>query len=155
MTPATIPALQVGEVEVLLIDDSRADALFVAEALACLGHVRLHVVRTGDQALAFLHRNGRYAAAPRPGLIFLDINMPRMSGHEVLTRIRAEPQFADIAVVMLTSSAADQDRNRASALGANEFVTKPANFDEFAATVRVIVERSTLRGSTGIGGYDE
>lgn len=151
----TAPSARARVFEVLLVDDSRVDALFVEEALAALTQVRLHIMRSGADALAFLAREGRYVEAPRPALILLDINMACMSGHEVLARIRAQPQLAGISVVMLTSSRADHDREQASALGADDFVTKPASFDEFAATVRGIVEREVLSRAKRVGGQDE
>jgi CheY-like chemotaxis protein len=132
------------EFDVLLVDDSRVDAMLVKEALDSMGRVRLHVVRSGIDALAFLNRVGRYADAPRPQLVLLDINMPRMNGHEALARIRAEPQLAGLAVVMLTSSRAADDRDKATALGADEFVTKPVGYDAFAETVRSLVARRTI-----------
>jgi len=125
--------------DVLLVDDSPVDTFIVEEVLASIENVRLHVIRSGVDALAFLHRTGGFAEAPRPRLVLLDINMPRMNGHEVLARIRADSRFAGMRVVMLTSSKAPADVDKAVALGADDFVTKPAGYHAFAETIRQVI----------------
>jgi CheY-like chemotaxis protein len=98
----------------------------------------LHVVSDGDQALAFLRRTGSYADAPRPGLILLDVNLPRRNGLEVLAELKQDPDLLLIPVVMLTTSQAEEDVIRSYSLHANAFVTKPVDFEQFIEAIRQI-----------------
>ena len=96
--------------EVLLVEDSPSDAAMTVHALREGGTChRVHVVGDGQAALAFLHRHGRYTAAPRPDLILLDLNLPRIDGRDVLTTIKTDEHLRGIPVVILTTSSTDTD----------------------------------------------
>jgi CheY-like chemotaxis protein len=99
---------------------------------------RLHVVTDGEQALEFLHRTGPYAHAPRPGLILLDVNLPKRSGLEVLAELKQDDALLLIPVIMLTTSRAEADIIRSYSLHANAFVTKPVDFEHFIDAIRQI-----------------
>ena len=99
---------------------------------------RLHSVPDGVEALAFLHREGKYADAVRPDLILLDLNLPRKSGREVLGEIKTDPALRHIPVVVLTSSQAEKDIAQAYDLHANCYVTKPVDLDRFIEVVKSI-----------------
>ncbi|MEV4289096.1 response regulator [Nonomuraea bangladeshensis] len=126
-------------IEVLLVEDDQGDILLTREAFD-LNKVRnrLHVVNDGEQAVAFLRREGIYADAPCPDLILLDLNLPRMSGLEVLSEIKADPALATIPVVVLTTSEAEEDILLSYRLHANAYVTKPVDFEQFIRVVRKI-----------------
>lgn len=126
-------------VDVLLVEDDEGDVLMTREAFEYY-KVRnpLHVVSDGEQALQFMRRTGPYADAPRPGLILLDVNLPRLSGLEVLAELKQDPQFRVIPVVMLTTSQADEDILRSYTLHANAYVTKPVDFEQFTEAIRQI-----------------
>jgi len=126
-------------VDVLLVEDDAGDVLMTREAFE---HYKirnnLHVVRDGEQALQFVRREGDFATAPRPGLIMLDLNLPRRDGLEVLAEIKADPDLRVIPVVILTTSQAEQDILRSYALHANAYVTKPVDFERFIEVIRQI-----------------
>ena len=126
-------------VHVLLVEDDPGDVLMTREAFE---HYKLrnvlHVVTDGEQALQFLRRSGDYAGAPRPGLILLDLNLPRVDGLEVLAEIKADPVLKVIPVVILTTSQAQQDVLRSYALHANAYVSKPVDFERFMEAIRQI-----------------
>ncbi|MGW4113945.1 response regulator [Actinosynnema sp. NPDC004786] len=126
-------------IDVLLVEDDPGDALMTQEAFE---HHKirnqLHVVRDGVEALEFLRRQGPYADAPRPGLILLDLNLPKMDGREVLAEIKADETLRPIPVVVLTTSEAEEDILRSYNLHANAYVTKPVDFDRFIEVVRQI-----------------
>jgi two-component system response regulator len=116
--------------DILVVDDNEDDVLLLQESLRDQPAVNLlHSVHDGEQAMAFLRREGAYADAPRPGLVLLDINMPRMNGFEVLHEMKLDPLLRAIPVVMLTTSSRDADILTAYTGGACSFVTKPVNFD--------------------------
>ena len=126
---------------VLLIEDSPTDALLVQEALDHAKVLnRLHVVEDGVAAMAFLRRQGPYADAPRPGLILLDLNLPKKDGREVLAEIKADENLKIIPIVVLTTSKAEEDVFKAYGLYANCYITKPMDFSRFADVVRTIQE---------------
>jgi CheY-like chemotaxis protein len=126
-------------IDVLMIEDDEGDVLMTREAFDYYKiRNRLHVVTDGEQALQFLHRTGPYADAPRPGLILLDVNLPRRSGLEVLAELKQDPDLLMIPVVMLTTSRAEQDILRSYALHANAFVSKPVDFEHFVDAIRQI-----------------
>lgn len=125
--------------EILLVEDNPDDVDLTTEALRESGtKPRLHVVESGPDAMQFLRREGIYASAPTPDLILLDLNLPMQSGHEVLAAIRADPALRSIRVVVLTSSSAETDVRQALALGANAYVTKPVDLDDYARVVQTI-----------------
>src|SRR5271163_4434046 len=126
-------------VDVLLVDDDEGDILMTREAFE-FHKIRnpLHVVTDGEQALQFLRRTGPFADAPRPGLILLDVNLPRRSGLEVLAELKQDPDLLVIPVVMLTTSRAEEDIIRSYALHANAFITKPVDFEHFIDAIRQI-----------------
>ena len=126
-------------VDVLLVEDDEGDILMTREAFEFYKiRNRLHVVTDGEQALHFLRRTGPFADAPRPGLIMLDVNLPRVSGLEVLAELKRDPQLLVIPVVMLTTSQAEEDILRSYKLHANAYVTKPVDFEQFIAAIRQI-----------------
>ncbi|WP_434442525.1 response regulator [Lentzea sp. E54] len=126
-------------IDVLLVEDDPGDALMTQEAFE---HHKirntLHVVKDGVEALEFLRREGQYENAPRPGLILLDLNLPRKDGREVLSEIKADAELRSIPVVVLTTSEAEEDILRSYSLYANAYVTKPVDFDRFIEVVRQI-----------------
>lgn len=128
-------------INVLLVEDDPGDVLITREALAA-GKVlhNLEVVDNGEDALALLRREGRYAEASSPDLIFLDLNLPRLDGHEVLARIKSDDSLRHIPVVVLTTSNAEEDVLRSYDLHANAYVTKPVDLDAFMSVVRQIDE---------------
>jgi two-component system response regulator len=131
----------VAVLDVLLTDDDPGDVVMVEEAFA--SHylpARLHVVTDGVEALAFLRREGRHPDAPRPDLILLDLNMPRMGGREVLAHIKQDPQLSPIPVVILTTSSADADVLDAYRLHAAAYITKPIDLDDFTSVIHKIKE---------------
>ncbi|MFJ8200938.1 response regulator [Streptomyces sp. NPDC096152] len=133
----TVPAAT--PIDVLLVEDDPGDELMTREAFEDnkIGNT-LHVVRDGEEALDFLYRRGEHAAAPRPDLILLDLNLPKYDGRQVLERIKSDPDLAHIPVVVLTTSAAEEDILRSYKLHANAYVTKPVDLDQFIAAVRQI-----------------
>jgi len=125
--------------QILLVEDNPGDVDLTREALhESKVHTHLSVVRDGDEALAFLRQQGAHAAAPRPDLILLDLNLPKKDGRAVLSEVKADPALASIPVVVLTSSEAERDIAHAYALHANCFVTKPIGLDQFIEIVRSI-----------------
>ena len=126
-------------VRVLLVEDNPGDVRLVREALA-EGTVpsELSVARDGVEALAFLRRGDGHADAPRPDVILLDLNLPRMDGREVLQAVKSDPSLRTIPVVVLTSSEADRDIAQAYALHANCYVPKPVDLDRFIAVIHSI-----------------
>ena len=128
-------------VQVLLVEDDAGDALMTREAFEFHKVCNpLHVVTDGEQALQFVRRQGPFADAPRPGLILLDVNLPRLNGLEVLAELKADPDLRVIPVVMLTTSRAEEDILRSYKLHANAYVTKPVDLDQFISAVRQIDE---------------
>jgi CheY-like chemotaxis protein len=126
-------------VDVLLVEDDEGDVLLTREAFEFY-KIRntLHVVTDGEQALQFLRRTGPFAGAPRPGLILLDVNLPRLSGLEVLAEMKQDPELLTIPVVMLTTSQAEEDILRSYKLHANAYVSKPVDFEGFITAIRQI-----------------
>lgn len=124
---------------VLLVEDDPGDVLIAREAMAA-GQLdtELNVVNDGVEAMAYLRRKGDYANAARPDLILLDLNLPRMSGHEVLAEVKNDPELRRIPVVVLTTSRAPEDVNRSYDLHASVYVAKPVDFDEFTGVVKQI-----------------
>lgn len=126
-------------VEILLVEDNPGDVRLTREALR-EAKVRnnLHVVEDGVEAMAFLRREGRYADAPCPDLILLDLNLPKKDGREVLAEIKGDPNLKRIPVVILTTSEAEQDILKAYDLYANCYITKPVDLEQFIKVVKAI-----------------
>jgi CheY-like chemotaxis protein len=125
--------------DVLLVEDDPGDVLMTREAFE---HYRirntLHVVGDGEQAMQFLRRDGEYTSMPRPGLILLDLNLPRRNGLEVLADVKSDAELLSIPVVVLTTSQAEEDILRSYALHANAYISKPVDFDRFNDVIRQI-----------------
>jgi CheY-like chemotaxis protein len=128
-------------IEILMVEDNPGDVDLTKEALEnAKVRNRLSVVGDGAAAIDFLYRRGPFSDAPRPDIIFLDLNLPKKDGREVLAEIRADANLADIPVVVLTSSEADEDILRAYQLHANCYITKPVNFQRFLKVIEMIEE---------------
>ena len=129
----------VSPIEILLVEDNPGDVRLTEEAFK-EGRVYNHMSVAGDgvEALAFLRREGKYADAPRPDLVLLDLNLPRKSGREVLAEIKGDPRLADIPVVVLTTSAAESDILRSYELHANCYITKPVDLSQLLRVVKAI-----------------
>lgn len=127
---------------ILLADDDEEDRMLAADALEESRVVNdLRFVADGDELLDYLYRRGKFAApalAPTPGLILLDLNMPRKDGREALREIKADPDLRRIPVVVLTTSKAEEDIYRTYDLGANSFITKPVSFEGLVSVMRDI-----------------
>ena len=126
-------------VEILLVEDNPGDVRLTKEALK-EGKVynNLHWAKDGVEALEFLRRQGKYANAPRPDIILLDLNLPKKDGREVLVEIKGDNELALIPVVVLTTSKAEEDVLKSYELHANCYVTKPVDLDQFIRVVKSI-----------------
>jgi CheY-like chemotaxis protein len=126
-------------IDILLVEDNPGDARLTREALQ-QSKVRnqLHHARDGEEALAFLRREGRFADAPAPDMILLDLNLPRRDGREVLEEIKQDHALMHIPVVILTSSQAEEDILRTYRLHANCFITKPVDLEQLTKVVHGI-----------------
>jgi len=128
-------------VEILLIEDDPGDELITREALEHNKFQnRLHVAHDGEEGLNFLYRRGEFEGAPRPDLILLDLNLPKYDGHQLLEKIKSDPELCHIPVIVLTTSAAEEDILRSYRLHANAYVTKPVGFEQFMNVIRQIDE---------------
>ncbi len=123
--------------EILLVEDSRSDARLTLEALSesRIKH-RLTIMRDGEEALQFLHREAWYAQAPRPDLILLDLNLPHKGGLELLAEIRGDDALREIPVVILTASESEDDQLRGQQLHVEGYMSKPVAKQKFVALVR-------------------
>jgi PAS domain S-box-containing protein len=140
--PLTANAVATAPLQILVVEDSKADFVLLEAALgegkvAC----QLHHVLDGEDAIQFLDRQGPYKEAPRPDLLFLDINLPRKSGYDVLSHMRKNPALADIPVFMLTASDAEKDLRKSYDMQATAFLTKPLDTDR----LRLLLESMRLR----------
>jgi CheY-like chemotaxis protein len=126
-------------IDLLLVEDDPGDVVMTREALtgAKVLH-NLHVIDNGEAAVAFVRQQDGYVDAPRPDLIFLDLNLPRLDGREVLALIKSDESLRQIPVVILTTSDAEEDVIRSYDLHANAFVTKPVDFEAFIEVVRQV-----------------
>lgn len=133
--------MSVDFMRILLVEDNAADIRLTQEALRDAKVLNeLHVVRDGVEALDFLHRRGDHADAPRPDLLILDLNLPRKDGKEVLAELKTDPSLRSIPVAVLTTSEAEIDILESYDLGANCFLTKPVDLDQFLKVVRAVEE---------------
>ncbi|MEZ0360047.1 response regulator [Mycobacterium sp. SA01] len=125
------------EIHILLVEDNPGDVRLTREALRGAKVANdLHVVGDGEAAIDYLRRRGRYTDAPRPDIVLLDLNLPRLDGREVLSDIKSDPELAKIPIIILTSSSAERDINSAYELHANCYISKPVDFTEFIEAVR-------------------
>jgi len=139
MSASNLNSLQA--IEVLLVEDDEADVLLTLRALKNDRFLNnIHVARDGVEAMDFLRRQGPFADAPRPDIIFLDLNMPRMDGREVLQAIKSDKKLATIPVIVLTVSAAEEDIVRSYAGHANSYITKPVDIDQFKKAILSVKE---------------
>lgn len=126
-------------VDILLVEDNPGDARLTREALAHSAiPSTLYDVRDGEQAMAFLRREGPYVSAPTPRLVLLDLNLPRRDGREVLEDMKRDPALQHIPVVVLTSSEAEEDILRSYRLHANCFITKPVDLEDLSRVLEGI-----------------
>ncbi len=129
-------------VNILLADDDEDDCMLAREALVeSRLSSELHVVKDGEELMDYLYHRGKYASpnsSPRPGLILLDLNMPKKDGREALKEIKADPALQQIPVIVLTTSKAEEDIYRTYHLGANSFIIKPMNFASLVEVMRTI-----------------
>ncbi|MBF0154918.1 MAG: response regulator [Magnetococcales bacterium] len=126
-------------IEILLVEDSPGDVELTREALRDSKLLnRLHVVEDGEEAMAFLRREGRFSNAMRPDVVLLDLNLPRKDGREVLEEIKADPDLKSIPVVVLTTSQSDEDILRTYQLYANCYITKPVDLNQFFSVVQSV-----------------
>ena len=130
------------EVSILIADDDADDRMMISDALreSRLANV-IHFVENGVDLMDYLLHRGKYGDAskfPRPGLILLDLNMPKMDGREALREIKSNPKLKRIPVVVLTTSKAEEDVYRTYNLGVNSFVTKPVKFESLVSIVQGI-----------------
>lgn len=127
---------------VLMAEDDEHDIIATRRAWKMHSMLNpLHVVNDGEECLDYLYQRGRFAeagAAPYPGILLLDINMPKMDGLTVLRHIRASEQFHRLPVIMLTTSKGEEDLARSYDLGANAYIVKPVGFENFAEAIRTI-----------------
>jgi len=128
-------------IHILLVEDSPTDVMITREAFDYYKLLNpLHVADDGVAAMEFLRREGRHSDAPRPGLIILDLNLPKKSGREVLQELKADPDLMNIPVVVLTTSKSEEDVAKTYGLHANCYITKPVDFIRFTEVVRRISE---------------
>lgn len=130
-------------ITILLADDDPEDCMLAQDALAESKLANeLHIVRDGEELLDYLYQRGKYNVgnAPRPGLILLDLNMPRLDGREALARIKSDASLRAIPVVVLTTSKAEEDIYRTYDLGANSYITKPVSFEGLVGVTRTLAD---------------
>jgi CheY-like chemotaxis protein len=123
-------------ITILLVDDDADCRLLIRDAISeCKVNNEVFEVSNGREALAFLHQEGAYADAPRPGLIYLDIEMPGLNGLDTLRQIKSDPRLSDIPIVMMTGVCGEEEMHTAARLGANSYTLKPASAEQFMSTV--------------------
>lgn len=130
-----------GQARILLVEDDPGDVLMTRESLAeSPNRCELAVVEDGAMALDYLRKQGEFSGAPTPHLVLLDLNLPKVSGHQVLAEVKGDPDLAPIPVVVLSTSSAEDDVLATYALHGNAHVAKPVDFHEFQAVIRSIDE---------------
>ena len=128
-------------IEILMAEDDEGDQLLVRKAFARSRVINnLTIVNDGEELMRYLRRETPYAAAPRPDLLMLDLNMPKMDGREALAEIKADPMLRQLPVIILTTSDADEDILRSYDLGANSYIQKPVTFEKMVDVVRTLSE---------------
>jgi len=124
-------------VEILLVEDNEDDVVIIQEAFVESRLVNvITTVSDGEEALAYLRREGKYNVAPLPGLVLLDINMPKKNGFEVMQAMKADPRLRSLPVIMLTMSDRDEDVIRSYANGACSYIRKPVDLDQFHTVIK-------------------
>ncbi|MDQ1252830.1 MAG: hypothetical protein QG646_1966 [Euryarchaeota archaeon] len=127
-------------IEILLVEDNQGDVGLIEEVLEEIKiRNKLHVAEDGEEAMLFLHREGKFSGFPRPDIILLDLNSPKKDGREVLKEIKKDNNLRSIPIVALTSSNSEKDIIRSYDLNVNAFITKPLDLDEFINVVKSIV----------------
>lgn len=134
-----VAARNLNPLQILLVEDNPVDILMTRNALqdGKIFH-NLSVVEDGDEAMDFLRRKGRFADAPSPDLILLDLNLPKKSGREILADLKENPDLMHIPVIVLTTSDSEKDIHMSYSLGANCFITKPVDLEQFTNMVKSI-----------------
>jgi CheY-like chemotaxis protein len=129
-------------ITILMADDDEDDRMLAQEALEeCRLANDLHFDEDGEELLDYLYHRGQFAPqslSPRPGLILLDLNMPRKDGREALQAIKADPELRHIPIVVLTTSQAEEDIYRTYDLGANSYITKPVTFESLVEVMKIL-----------------
>ena len=126
-------------IHILMVEDDPADVRLTREALKNKKvHTTMDTVEDGLEAMAYLHKEGVYAGKPRPDLILLDLNMPRMDGREVLSELKKDPRLRRIPVIVLTTSEGEEDILSAYDMNANCYITKPVDWKQFIRVVELI-----------------
>jgi CheY-like chemotaxis protein len=129
------------EFNVLLVEDDPGDIFLIKKAFARNDiKARLHITRNGVEATDFLYRGGKYANAPRPDIVILDLNLPKKDGRELLAEIKADPELGMIPVIIFTTSKSDKDILTSYSLHANSYVIKVADWEDFSKIVDKIKE---------------
>lgn len=126
-------------VEILLVEDNEGDVGLIEEVLEEMNiRNKLNVATDGEEAILFLHNEGKFSGSPRPDIVLLDLNLPKKDGREVLKEIKADCNLKNIPVVILTTSGSEKDILRAYDLHANAYITKPLDFDQFIKVIESI-----------------
>jgi CheY-like chemotaxis protein len=127
--------------DILLVEDNAADvALTVAAFRDAIVHSQIHVVKDGEEAMAFLKRTAPHTQVPRPDLVLLDLNLPKMDGFEVLEAMRSDPKLKNIPVIVMSGSDRQEDQARAYKLQVTAYLVKPPDKDKYFAAIRSIRE---------------
>ena len=125
--------------EILLVEDSESDAKLITKVFSRTDITpNFRVVKDGVEAVAFLYQQKPYDKMPRPDIIFLDLHLPKKNGLDVLAEIKSEPRLRNIPVIILTSSASQQDITKCYQMNANCYLTKPSTSEEFCRTIKII-----------------
>ncbi|MGD0449475.1 MAG: response regulator [Candidatus Bathyarchaeia archaeon] len=128
-------------VDILLVEDNPGDVRLTKEALKDAKVLNeIYVAKDGVEAMEFLHRQGKFAQAPMPDMILLDLNLPRKDGREVLAEIKKDPKLKHIPVIILTTSKADEDIIKTYNLHANAYITKPVDLNRFVEIIHALEE---------------
>lgn len=133
--------LNMSEVNILIVEDNPGDARLIKEVLnENKIYNKLYVAQDGAEALNFLHHKGEFSESPKPDLILLDLNLPKIDGREVLARIKSDDSLKKIPVVIMTTSQAEEDIVKSYSLHANCYIAKPLDFNQFVKVVKSIEE---------------